>query len=131
VTEAHRPIELIHARNFVTGLSTPAFLVDADGALAFYNDAASVLLGRRFEEMGQSDESEWATAFQALDEEGNELPLDALPLVRALRRRQAAFDKIRFRAADGVVRDIHVTAIPILTSRATHGALALFWSEDD
>jgi PAS domain-containing protein len=45
-----KPLELILARNFLTSLSTPAFLVDRTGALLFYNEAAGALLGSSFEE---------------------------------------------------------------------------------
>ena len=41
---AQKPLELILARNFLTSLSTPAFLVDESGALIFYNEAAGALL---------------------------------------------------------------------------------------
>ncbi len=47
---AQKPIELILARNFLTSLSTPAFLVDVSGALIFYNEAAGAMLGISFEE---------------------------------------------------------------------------------
>src|SRR4051812_36033699 len=44
-----KPLELILARNFLTSLSTPAFLVDRSGALIFYNEAAGAMLGISFE----------------------------------------------------------------------------------
>jgi PAS domain-containing protein len=131
VSEAQRPLELIHARNLITGLSTPAFLVDLDGGLAFYNDAAATLLGRRFEEVGPMPQSEWGKAFPPIDADGNPLSLDSLPLVRALRDQRPSFGTLRFLAADGGQHEIHVTAIPIVTSHATHGALALFWPTED
>jgi len=121
---------MIHARNLITGLSTPAFLVDVDGGLAFYNDAAGSLLGRRFEEVGPLSQEAWAGAFPPVDAEGEEVALETVPLVRALRDQRPAFGSVRFRAADGIERDIHVTAIPIVTGHGTHGALALFWSTD-
>ena len=39
-----RPLELILARNLLASLSTPAFLVDGEGEIAFYNEAAGALL---------------------------------------------------------------------------------------
>lgn len=131
MSEGQRPLELIHARNFATGLSTPAFLVDSEGTLAYYNDAAAILLGRRFEELGEADLQSWGDAFPPIDAEGNPMPIDDLPVVRALRRQRPAFGSLRFRAHDGVERGIHVSAIPILTSHGSHGALALFWGSDE
>ena len=54
-----RPLELILARNLISGLSTPAFLVDDEGVVVFYNEAAGALLGRRFEEAGRYRPEEW------------------------------------------------------------------------
>ena len=54
-----RPLELILARNLLSALSTPAFLVDEGGVLVFYNEAAGALLGKRFEELGTVGPEEW------------------------------------------------------------------------
>jgi hypothetical protein len=42
---SQRPLELILARNLLTAISTPAFLVDNTAQLLFYNEAAGALLG--------------------------------------------------------------------------------------
>ena len=52
---SQKPLELILARNLLTSVTTPAFLVARDGALLFYNEAAGALLGRPFEDVGQLD----------------------------------------------------------------------------
>ena len=44
---SQKPLELILARNLLTSISTPAFLLDADAAVVFYNEAAAALLGPR------------------------------------------------------------------------------------
>ena len=51
MAEAQKPLELILARNLLSSISTPAFLVDAEGMLVFFNEAAGALVGRRFERM--------------------------------------------------------------------------------
>ena len=56
-----RPLELILARNLMSALSTPAFLVDEGGVLVFYNEAAGALLGKRFEELGTVGAEEWGS----------------------------------------------------------------------
>ena len=58
-----RPLELILARNFLTSLSTPAFLVDEGGGIVFYNEAAGGLLGISFEEFGQKPADDPTTRF--------------------------------------------------------------------
>jgi PAS domain-containing protein len=131
VAEGQRPLELIHARNLMTGLSTPAFLVDEDGVLVFYNEAAGVLLGRRFEEVGRMGPEDWGTAFGPFDAEGERLDPEELPLTIALRRGRPGHSRFRIRALDGAEHRIEVSAIPIQTTEGTSGAMAVFWADDE
>ena len=48
-----RSLPLILAREFAANLATPMFLIDASGVLVFYNDAAALLLGKPFAEVGE------------------------------------------------------------------------------
>ncbi len=52
-------LQLILARNFIAATLTPAFIVDPDGAMIFFNEAAAQLIGRRFEESGRLTREEW------------------------------------------------------------------------
>ncbi len=70
-----RPLELILARNLMSALSTPAFLVDEGGLLVFYNEAAGMMLGKRFEELGTVGPEEWGAAVRALRRERRADPL--------------------------------------------------------
>src|ERR1041385_1888709 len=80
-----RPLELILARNLMSALSTPAFLVDEGGILVFYNEAAGIMLGKRFEELGTVGAAEWGWLVGPFDEGGEPIPYDDLPLVAAVR----------------------------------------------
>jgi PAS domain-containing protein len=80
-----KPLELILARNLMSALSTPAFLVDEGGILVFYNEAAGALLGKRFEELGTVGAEEWGSLFGPFDKAGEPIPYDELPLVVAVR----------------------------------------------
>ena len=127
MSSAQRPLELILARNLMSSLSTPAFLVDADGILVFYNEAAGALLGKRFEEAGRMSPEEWGNAFGPFDEDGRPLPFDRLPLTVALRRGRPAHSTFRIRSLDGSEHHIEVSAMPILASGGSRGAMAIFW----
>jgi PAS domain-containing protein len=70
---SQRPLELILARNLMSALSTPAFLVDEGGVLVFYNEAAGMLLGKRFEELGTVGPGEWGALFGPFDAAGEEI----------------------------------------------------------
>ena len=43
-----RNLVLILARSFAAQLATAVFLVDADGTVIYFNEAAELLLGQRF-----------------------------------------------------------------------------------
>jgi PAS domain-containing protein len=131
VNDGQRPLELILARNLMTSISTPAFLVDQGGVVVFFNDAAGMLLGRRFEEAGRMQPDEWGTAFGPFDDEGRTIPYDELPLTLALRRGRPAHSRFHIRSATGEDHEIEVSAIPIMTSTETRGAIALFWPAEE
>ena len=47
---AQQNLILILARDFASRLATAVFLVDADGTVVYYNEAAERLLGTKFVE---------------------------------------------------------------------------------
>jgi PAS domain-containing protein len=122
-----RPLELILARNLMSALSTPAFLVDEGGLLVFYNEAAGMLLGKRFEELGTVGPQEWGSLFGPFDESGAPIPYDDLPIVRAVRAGRPAHAEMTVRSTDGTEHEVEVSAFPILTPHGSQGAIAVFW----
>jgi len=124
---SQRPLELILARNLMSALSTPAFLVDEGGLLVFYNEAAGMLLGRRFEELGAVGPEEWGSLFGPFDESGDPIPYDELPLVTAVRAGRPAHAELTIRSTDGSQHAVEVSAFPILTAHGSRGAIAVFW----
>jgi len=128
---AQKPLELILARNLLTSISTPAFLVDSGGALMFYNEAAGALLGIPFEEAGRMEPEEWGTRFGPFGKDGERIPFEELPLTIALRSGRPAHANFRIRSAEGDERDIEVSALPIEAEEGPSGALAIFWPVDE
>jgi PAS domain S-box-containing protein len=128
---AQRAIELIMARNLMSALSTPAFLLDEGGTLIYYNDAAANLLGKRFEEAGRMAPDKWSTAFGLLDSEGRQVPIEDLQLTVALRKGHAYHSRFRIRSVDGSEHSIEVSAFPILTANGARGAMAIFWPAEE
>jgi PAS domain-containing protein len=127
VSEGQKSIELILARNLMSSLSTPAFLVDESGMLVFYNEAAGALLGVRFEEAGKMAPEEWGTKFGPFDPSGKQIPIDALPLTIALRNGRPAHSEFRIHSLNGERHDIEVSAFPIVAEGGARGAIAIFW----
>jgi len=122
-----KPLELILARNLMSALSTPAFLVDEGGVLVFYNEAAGTLLGKRFEELGTVGPEEWGSMFGPFDERGEPIPYDELPLVIAVRNGRPAHADFEISSVDGNRQRVEASAFPILTAHGSRGAIAVFW----
>jgi PAS domain-containing protein len=131
-TNIQKPLELILARNLMSALSTPAFLVDEGGLLVFYNEAAGLLLGKPWEELGTVSAEEWTPLFGPFDESGEPIPYDELPLVAAVRDDRPAHAEFEIRSVDGERHLVEASAFPIQTAHGSRGAIAVFWpaSED-
>src|SRR3954453_3084861 len=93
------PLELILARNLVSIISLAAVLVDVEGALVYYNEAAGEVLGTRFEERGAIPRSEWNAAMGPVHAEGRPIPFDDLPLTAALRDGRPGYGQFFIRDA--------------------------------
>ena len=122
-----RPLELILARNLMSALSTPAFLVDEGGMLVFYNEAAGMMLGKRFEELGTVGPQEWGALFGPFGEDGTPIPYDELPLASAVRDGRPAHGAYEIHSTDGASHAVEVSAFPILTAHGSQGGIAIAW----
>src|ERR1700759_2981181 len=94
-----QPLELILARNLISIISLGAMLVDVEGALVFYNDAAAEVLGSRFEEPGRIPWEDWRTEIGPFDHQGSRLPTDNLPVTVALRDGRPGYGRFHIRSA--------------------------------
>jgi len=121
-----QPLELILARNLVSIVSLAAVLVDVDGQIVFYNDAAAELLGSRFEEVGIMSRAEWSARYGPVDAQGAALAPDELPLAVAVREGRPAYARFRVRAERGLV-EVEAGALPLLGPAGYHGAMVAFW----
>jgi PAS domain S-box-containing protein len=127
VATDQRPVELILARGLMSNLITPAFLVDPDGTMVFFNEAAGELLGLRYEEAGQMSMPEWGTRFMPVADDGQQIDIDDLPLAVALRELRPVHVQFSVRSLRGDEREIEVSAFPIVGNAGLQGAMAIFW----
>ena len=112
---AQKPLELILARNLLSSISTPAFLVGEHGALLFFNDAAAAMLGRRFEETGHDDgASEWTASSVRSAPTNEPIPYEQIPATAALRKNRPFHGDFRICGAGGKHQDVAASAIPIV-----------------
>jgi PAS domain-containing protein len=119
---------LIVARSFATKLATPTLIIDANGDLVFFNDAAAEVLGSTYLDIGALPASRWQELFQprTLDEEP--LAPEQTPGGIALLERRPVHDSFAFRGLDGREREITVTAFPLLSQPdEIVGVMSIFW----
>ena len=125
-----KPLELILARNFISSLRTPAFLVNEPGDIVFFNEATAGLLGQRFEQTGTVSAAEWTAQFGPFDADENPIPVDNQPLTRALRSGRPGHQHHRMRTGLGECREVEVSAVPIVGTDGFRGAIVFFWVTD-
>lgn len=121
-------IELILARQLVSYLGVPIFLVDPRGDLLYYNETAEAVLGIRFEETGRMPREEWSRVFTPTDAEGTPIEPENLPLVVALEQGRPAWAEMYIQGLDQRTRHIHVIGIPLIGLAGKRlGGLAILW----
>lgn len=122
-----KPLELILARNLLSSISTPAFLVGERAELLFFNEAAAALVGRTFEETGPLSADEWTSEFGPFDDHGAPIPPDQIPATAAVREQRPFHGTFRIRSTGETSQEIEASAIPIVGSGGSTGAIVIFW----
>jgi PAS domain-containing protein len=131
VAKSQKPLELILARNLLTSISTPAFLLDEQSRLVFYNESAGALLGSSFEETGHMDPAEWTGTFGPFDDDGSPIEIGDLAITHALREGRPAHSNFCIHSAKGEERGIEAAAFPIIASEeGASGAMIFFWPRE-
>lgn len=122
---------LILAREFVSNLATPTLLADNDGVLVFFNEAAEEVVGKTFAETGEMPLAEWEANFDPRTiDSGEPLPLERRPSGIALRERRPIHERMHVTSADGVGRDVSVTAFPLFAHADEFvGIVTIFWRD--
>jgi PAS domain-containing protein len=128
--DQQKPLGLILARNFLTSLSTPAFLLETGGTLIFWNEAAGALLGMSFEEYGRRPAEEWGKALGPFDSQGDPIPLDDLPTTKVVRQGRPAHAQFTIHSVGGTEHEIEASAVPIVSEGVQEGAMVFFWSRN-
>lgn len=121
-------LQLILAREFAANLATPMFLIDAQGTLVFFNEAAELLLGKTHGEVGPIGALEFGAMLELAELDGTPLRRRDSPAGVAFFRRQPAHRTVLATALDGTRRPFEVTAYPLFGRVGEmHGVLTVFW----
>jgi PAS domain-containing protein len=123
-----KSLPLILARELAANLATPMFLLDAEGMLVFYNDAAALIIGKSFAEMGEIPGEEFGTMLALTTADGAPLRKRDSPAGVALFQRRPAHLTLVARIAGGERRLVEATAYPLFGATGEmHGVVSVFW----
>jgi PAS domain S-box-containing protein len=123
-----RNLVLILARDLADKLASAVFVVDDEGTLVYFNEAAAEILGKTFGEVGMMREEEWSQAIVAMEFDGRPIATDQLPLAVARRERRPTHRALKIKNMEGDELPIAVTALPLFARKDEFvGAAAVFW----
>jgi hypothetical protein len=125
-----KSLPLILARELASSLATPMFLLDRGGMLVFYNDAAAMLLGKPFAELGEIPSGEFGASLDLATPDGVPIRRRDSPSGIAYFERRPAHMTLMATAYHGVRRQYEATAYPLLGAAGEmHGVVAIFWED--
>src|SRR5262249_62090617 len=108
--------------------ATPMFLSDAAGPLVFYNEAAELLIGRPFAEVGEMPALDFGDELALSDSDGSPLRRRDTPAGIAFFERRPAHKLVVATGYDGVRRRGGATAHPLFgAAGGMHGGLTALW----
>ena len=123
-----KSIQIILARQLASSIAAPILLVDAEGTLVYYNEAAEAIFNQRFDETGEMPPEEWTVRIAATDEQRKPVEPDDRAMMRAIHERHPVTQTLWLRRSDGEWRHVHATAVPLIGERDTlFGAMSIFW----
>jgi PAS domain-containing protein len=125
---SQRDVLIILARNLTSRLATPVWIVDAEGTVIYFNEAAEAIVGRPFLEGSGMPAEEWSALLRPVDERGNAVPYERLPVGIANTQGRPNHQVLTIRSADGSLRKVEATAFPLCAhADRCVGAVAIFW----
>ena len=121
-------LPLILARELSANLATPMFLIDADGALVFFNEAAELMLGKGYGELGGITANDFGAQLELAEPDGTPMRRRDSPAGVAFFQREPAHRTLLATTLDGTRRPFEVTAYPLFgRGGEMHGVLTVFW----
>jgi PAS domain-containing protein len=123
-------LTLILAREFATSLATPMLVADDLGILVFYNEAVEEIVGRSFEESGETPLDDWMESFDPRPIDPDPMGDERRPTQIAFQDQRASHRRFRVTSVDGVERQVALTAFPLFAHADEFvGVVAIFWRE--
>ena len=127
-TSSEPSLPLILARELAANLATPMFLIDAGGILVFCNEAAELLLGKSYSEIGGITALEFGAMLELGNVDGTPLRRRDSPAGVAFYDREPAHRTLLATTLEGTRQPFEVTAYPLFGHvDEMHGVLTVFW----
>ena len=121
-------LPLILARELASNLATPMFLLNQDGVLVYFNDAAEKIIGKPFAEVGPVDAMEFSGIFRLTQIDGTPISRGLSPTGIAFLQRRPSHQVLLATGLDGVRRTVQATAYPLFgASDELLGVVTVFW----
>lgn len=112
---SQKSTELILLRQLATYLNTPIAIVDAEGNLVFFNEAAESILGLKFRDTGEMTAETWGTIFSPQDAEGVPIPADELCLTISFSKLLPVYQKLYLKGLrTKTIKHIEAFSMPII-----------------
>jgi PAS domain-containing protein len=132
VERALKSLVLIRAKHLAESVTTPMFIIDNDGNMIFFNEAAEVKVGRAFADVGQIPVAEWQEQFKVRELDDTPAPLESMPGWFQLQKERPGLGELMFTTFDGRDLRIAVCALPLFSGEDQfEGALVLFWEDGE
>ena len=126
-----RNLVLILARAFAAQIATAVFLLDEEGTIIYYNEAAERLTGRPFIEGAGMTAGEWMAASHPRDDAGELIAFENLPLGITMLKREPAHGVVTFTSQDGAPLRIENATFPLFAHTEDYvGTFAIVWPLD-
>jgi PAS domain-containing protein len=125
---APKSLPLILARELASNLSTAMFLLDANGTLVFFNDAAETIIGKPFAELGEISANEFGEVLHMSTPDGDTIRRRDSPGGIAFLEHRPSHQILYVTGYDGQRRLVEATAYPLFgAAKEMHGVVSVFW----
>ena len=104
------------------------FLLDGEGTVVFYNEAAELLIGRPFAEVGEISMFEFGDRLEIRHLDGTPMSRREAPSGIAFFERRPVHKVVVATAFDGTRRMVEATSYPLFgAGEELHGVVTVFW----
>jgi PAS domain-containing protein len=127
-----KSLVLIRARHLAESIRMPTFLMQADGTMIFWNEAAESMTGVALSDTGPMMPGDWGKKLNVRDRDNNPWSLEEMPGWLKLFGEKSSFGHVRFSGAEGKDYFVAMCGVPLFSQPGElEGAFVIFWEDDE